>query len=81
MKSMSLINQRFKEVRKEACLTQEEYGKALGIKRCSVGAYEENRAMVPVDLVPKIMELANLPMEDMYDFLFDAGYTFRNEDN
>lgn len=78
---MSLINQRFKEVRKEMCLTQKEYGQVLGIKRCSVGAYEENRAMVPVDLVPKIMELAELPMEDMYDFLFDAGYTFTDEDN
>lgn len=71
---MSLINQRFKEVRKNACMTQEEYGQALGIKRSSVGAYEEYRAMVPLDLVPKMMELAELPMEDMYDFLFDASY-------
>jgi DNA-binding XRE family transcriptional regulator len=78
---MSLINQRFKEIRKELGYTQEEYGKVLSIKRSSVGAYEEFRAIVPVDLVPKIMDLAMLPMEDMYDFLFDAGYTFKNEDN
>lgn len=76
---MSLINQRFKEVRQELGYTQEEYGKLLGIKRCTVGAYEEYRAMVPVDYIPKIMELADLPMEDMYDFLFDASYTFRND--
>ena len=78
---MSLINKRFKEVRKELSLTQEEYGKVLNIKRSSVGAYEEFRAIVPLDLVPKVMEIANLPMEDMYDFLFDAGYTFKNENN
>jgi DNA-binding XRE family transcriptional regulator len=71
---MSLINQRFKEVRRELGYSQEEYGKVLGIKRCTVGAYEEYRAVVPIDYVPKIMELANLPMEDMYDFLFDTNY-------
>lgn len=71
---MSLINQRFREIRQELGYTQEEYGKILGIKRCSVGAYEENRATVPIDLVPSVMDLGNLPMEDMYDFLFDPGY-------
>ena len=71
---MSLINQRFKEVRQNLGYTQEEYGKVLNIKRCTVGAYEEYRAVVPVDLVPKMMELSELPMEDMYDFLFDANY-------
>lgn len=76
---MNLINQRFKEIRKELGYTQEEYAKLLNIKRCTVGAYEENRAMVPVDLVPKIMELGNLPMEDMYDFLFDAKYDLKYE--
>jgi hypothetical protein len=39
-----------------------------------VGAYEENRALVPVDLVPSVMDLGCLPMEDMYDFLFDPNY-------
>ena len=71
---MSLINQRFKEIRKNLCMTQEEYAKVFNIKRCTVGAYEEFRALVPLDLVPKLMELAELPMEDMYDFLFDASY-------
>jgi DNA-binding XRE family transcriptional regulator len=55
-------------------MTQEEYGKLLGIKRCTVGAYEENRAKVPVDLIPKVMDVAELPMEDMYDFVFDNKY-------
>jgi DNA-binding XRE family transcriptional regulator len=71
---MSLINQRFKEIRQELGHTQEEYAKILGIKRCSVGAYEEYRALVPLDLIPKVMELGDLPMEDMYDFLFDSNY-------
>ena len=71
---MSLINQRFREVRKNLGFSQEKYGKILGIKRCTVGAYEEDRAMVPVDLVPQVMQLADLPMEDMYDFLFDVKY-------
>ena len=71
---MSLINQRFKEIRKELGFTQEQYGKVLGIKRCTVGAYEEERAIVPLDLIPNVMQLGNLPMEDMYDFLFDPKY-------
>jgi DNA-binding XRE family transcriptional regulator len=74
---MSLVNERFREIRKELGYSQEEYGRLLGIKRSSVGAYEEFRALVPIDIVPKIMDLAQLPMEDMYDFLFDAGYTFK----
>lgn len=76
---MSLINQRFREVRQELGYTQEEFGKLLDIKRSSVGAYEEFRALVPLDLIPKVMDLAQLPMEDMYDFLFDSGYDLRNE--
>jgi len=71
---MSLINQRFREIRQELGYTQEQYGKILGIKRCSVGAYEEDRATVPIDLVPSVMDLGCLPMEDMYDFLFDPNY-------
>lgn len=71
---MSLVNQRFREIRKNLGYSQETYGKILGIKRCTVGAYEEDRAVVPVDLVPTIMQLGDLPMEDMYDFLFDVKY-------
>lgn len=71
---MSLINQRFREIRLELGFTQEQYSKVLGIKRCTVGAYEEERAAVPLDLIPNVMQLGNLPMEDMYDFLFDPNY-------
>jgi len=75
---MNLINQRFKEVRLELGYTQEEYAKVLNIKRCTVGAYEEDRALVPIHLIPKIMDLACLPMEDMYDFVFDKRYELKN---
>lgn len=72
---MSLINERVRELRKELGFTQEKYSKMLGIKRCTLASYEESRALPPINLIPKIMETANIPMEDMYDFLFDAGYS------
>lgn len=75
---MKLINKRFKEIRKELGYTQEEFANILGIKRCSVGAYDESRALVPINLMPMIMELGNIPKEDMYDFLFEEDYKFKN---
>ena len=52
---MKLLNKRFKEIRKEFGYTQEQFANILGIKRCSIGAYEESRANVPLDLIPKLM--------------------------
>jgi len=75
---MNLINERFKEIRKELGYTQEEFGQILGIKRCTIGAYEENRALIPLALIPKLMEVGSIPKEKMYDFVFDNNYNLEN---
>lgn len=71
---MNLVNKRFREIRKELGYTQTEYAEILGIKRCSVGAYEENRAMIPIELFPKLMELGDVKKENLYDFIFNEKY-------
>lgn len=71
---MNLVNKRFKEIRKELGYTQNEYAEILGIKRCSVGAYEENRAMIPIELLPKLLELGDVKKENLYDFIFNEKY-------
>ena len=73
---MELINKRAKEIRKRIGLNQDEYAKLLGVNRGNIGSYEEGRAMVPLHLVPKIMELGLIHKRDMYSFIFDANYKF-----
>lgn len=75
---MNLLNKRFKEIRKELGYTQEQYADFFGIKRCNVGSYDEGRATIPLNLIPKLMELGDIPKEDMYDFIFDENYETKN---
>jgi DNA-binding XRE family transcriptional regulator len=71
---MNYLNQRSKEIRKELGYNQDEYSQLLGVKRCTLGAYEENRAQIPLYLIPKIMELGNVSKKDMYDFIFNEDF-------
>lgn len=71
-----LINERSREIRKRIRLSQTDYANLLGVKRSTIGSYDENRAMVPLELIPKIMELGLIRKEDMYSFIFDADYKF-----
>lgn len=71
---MNLSNIRLKEIRKKLGYNQEYFAFELDIKRCTLGAYEECRAKVPVEIIVKAMELYSLPMEDMFDFIFDPNY-------
>lgn len=42
------MNERIKKIRKDAQLTQEEFGKRLGVKRNTVATYEMGRS-TPID--------------------------------
>lgn len=78
-KTMNFLNRRSKEIRKEIGLTQEEYAKCFGVRRCTIGAYEEGRACIPISFIPKIMELGNIPKEKMYDFIFNENFKMEDQ--
>lgn len=50
---MSNIASNLKFLRKKSGLTQQQFADLMGIKRASVGAYEENRADPKYDLLKK----------------------------
>lgn len=75
----NLLNIRFKEARKELCMTQQEFAETLEIKRSSVGAYEEGRALPSLEIMHKIILLLFFPKEKTYDFLFNPSYDITDE--
>lgn len=56
----------FRAIRKDAGLTQHQFGEEFGISFHSVGSYEEQRAMTPVYLALKICKYFNVSMEDFF---------------
>lgn len=72
MSSMKL-NSNIKILRKQRGMTQQAFADALGIKRASVGAYEENRATFREDLIPAVARLLKIRESDLLglDFLID----------
>lgn len=70
----NLVPKRIKEIRRIIRSSQEEFSLDLDIKKCTLGSYEEGRAKVPIEMIVKIMEFYGLPMEDMFDFIFDPNY-------
>ena len=59
------ISQQLKKIRKDLGYTQEEFARKLGIKRASVGAYEEGRANPNLQLLREIGELAGLTIDEI----------------
>lgn len=68
------VNQNLKEIRRELGVSQDTFAEMLGIKRSALGSYEENRAQAPLPVIAKAMDIADIPAEDMYDFIFDPAY-------
>lgn len=62
---MSIIANNLKYLRKKKGLTQQQFAEQLGIKRASVGAYEEARAEPRYDLLDKIADFYNLSMDEL----------------
>jgi len=64
-KKMSIISNNLKYLRKKKGLTQQQFADAIGCKRASVGAYEEERAEPKYDLLNKIAEFYNLTIDEL----------------
>jgi len=48
------FGERFRQIRKSANLTQEEFGQMLGVSRQTINAYENDRQRPPLDMMEKV---------------------------
>src|SRR5690606_383476 len=71
---MSIIANNLKYLRKKKGLTQQQFADALGIKRASVGAYEEGRAEPRYDLLDKIAAFYSLSMDELVKEAIDDNW-------
>ncbi len=62
---MSLISSNIKYLRRINGLTQEQFARRIGTKRANVGAYEESRAVPPVDLLKIIANTFGISVDDL----------------
>lgn len=62
---MSNIANNLKYLRKKKRLTQQQFADEMGIKRASVGAYEESRAEPKYELLKKIADFYELTMDEL----------------
>lgn len=62
---MSNIAKNLKYLRKKKGLTQQQFADEMGIKRASVGAYEEERADPKYELLKKIATFYGLTMDEL----------------
>jgi transcriptional regulator with XRE-family HTH domain len=61
---MSLISNNLKYLRRINGLTQEQFARRIGTKRANVGAYEESRAIPPVDILKIIANTFGITVDD-----------------
>lgn len=59
------LNENIRSLRKSLSLTQEEFAGKLNIKRSLLGAYEEGRAEPRLELLCKMADLGNIPVEEL----------------
>ncbi len=62
---MSIVSDNMKYLRKLHGLTQDQFARRLGIKRASVGAYEEQRANPNIDVLKLMSKLFNVSVDDL----------------
>ena len=48
------FGERFRQIRRAARLTQEEFGQMLGVSRQTINAYENDRQRPPLDMLEKV---------------------------
>ena len=68
---MSNISSNLKFLRKGKKITQQQFADIMGIKRASVGAYEEDRAEPKYELLKKIAEFYGLTMDELANDVID----------
>ena len=66
----------FRKIRNDLGLSQRALSVKLGYGENTnrMVSYENGRVCPPLHIVVTIMEMAELPMEDLYDVLFDPEY-------
>ncbi|MGB1207525.1 MAG: XRE family transcriptional regulator [Chitinophagales bacterium] len=62
---MDIINANIKFIRKQKSMTQQKFADYIGIKRSSLGAYEEGRAKPNYDTVNRISEKFNITLDKL----------------
>lgn len=62
---MSIVSDNMKYLRKLHGMTQDQFARRLGIKRASVGAYEEQRANPNIDVLKLMSKLFNVSVDDL----------------
>ncbi len=62
---MSLFSKNIKKIRIAKKLTQTEFAKLFGLKRTTLGAYEEGRAEPKIDVLIKIAEYFRLNLDSL----------------
>jgi len=71
---MSNIASNLKFLRKKNGFTQQHFADLMGIKRASVGAYEEDRAEPKYELLKKIAEYYDLSMDELANDVIDEKW-------
>lgn len=62
---MSIVSDNMKYLRKLHGMTQDQFARRMGIKRASVGAYEEQRANPNLDVLKTMSKLFNVSVDDL----------------
>lgn len=62
---MSIVSDNMKYLRKLHGMTQDQFARRIGIKRASVGAYEEQRANPNIDVLKVMSKLFNVSVDDL----------------
>ena len=62
---MDIINANIKFIRKQKSMTQQKFADYIGIKRSSLGAYEEGRAKPNYETVSRISEKFNISLDKL----------------
>ena len=71
------LGKNIQKIREELGLSRSKFAKLLDYSPNSspkIGSYERGHLCCPLHVVIKIMEVAEIPMEDLYDILFDENY-------
>lgn len=62
---MNIINKNIKFLRKQKKMTQQEFADLLGIKRSSLGAYEEGRANPNLEILDSLTQEFNITIDQL----------------
>ncbi len=71
----SYVNENIKILRTRAGLTQEKLGDLIGVKRSSIGAYEENRAVPPYITLQSMATVFGVTLDEILAHRYATDHT------